>query len=469
MTVIARYRWINKKRKPLSIRLGRLVRKEIGMEKSLEALTISRIYRRLVPLLFVLLIINYLDRVNIGFAALRMNQDLGFSASVFGLGAGIFFVGYALFEVPSNIMLYKFGARIWIARIMVTWGLVSAGLAFVHSQTAFYVLRFLLGVAEAGFIPGVVAYLAYWFPVRYRSRANAGVIMATAIASAIGSPVSGLLMHSLEGVNGIAGWRWMLLLEAAPAVLLGLFTLVWLTDRPERAAWLPADQRKWLVDELASEAAKFVRTADLPFRKIVTMSRVWSLSALFVCFLTAFYGVLLWLPQIVKHMGTMTDVQVGFVSALPFCCAALSMFLVARHSDKVGERKLHIAICMAIGGLALLGCAFVTQPVFGLILLCVAAAGIWGCLAIFWTLTGEFLTGAAVAIGIALINTIGQVGGLLGPWLVGVIRDFTGNFSIALIVLAGAAFLASLIAFLLPERSGDIVVEGDDLRDLAPD
>jgi MFS family permease len=293
--------------------------------------------------------------------------------------------------------------------------------------------------------------------------------MATAIASAIGSPVSGLLMHSLEGVHGIAGWRWMLLLEAVPAVVLGLFTLVWLTDRPERATWLPDDQRKWLVDELARETANLTRTADLPFSKIVMMSRVWSLSALFVCFLTAFYGVLLWLPQIVKHMGTMTDVQVGFVSALPFCCAALSMFLVARHSDKVGERKQHIAICMAIGGAALLGCAFVTQPVFGLILLCVAAAGIWGCLAIFWTLTGEFLTGAAVAIGIALINTIGQVGGLLGPWLVGVIRDFTGNFSVALVVLAAAAFLASLIAFLLPERSGDIVEEDGGLRDLAPD
>jgi MFS transporter, ACS family, tartrate transporter len=439
------------------------------VEETIEKLTISRVYKRLVPLLFVLLIINYLDRVNIGFAALRMNKDLGFSASVFGLGAGIFFVGYALFEVPSNILLYKFGARIWICRIMVTWGLVSAGLAFVHSQTAFYVLRFLLGVAEAGFIPGVVAYLAYWFPVRYRSRANAGVIMATAVASAIGSPVSGLLMHALDGSHGIAGWRWMLLLEAVPAVVLGLFVLVWLTDRPERATWLPADQRKWLVDELATEAANLTKTASLPFLKIAMMSRVWSLSALFVCFLTAFYGVLLWLPQIVKHMGTLSDVQVGFVSALPFCCAAISMLLVSRHSDKVGERKLHIAICMAIGGAALLACALVSQPVFGLILLCVAAAGIWGCLAIFWTLTGEFLTGAAVAIGIALINTIGQLGGLLGPWIVGIIRDWTGNFSVALIVLAAAAFLASLIAFLLPERSapapGDKAVMADLARD----
>ncbi|CDY75008.1 Nitrate/nitrite transporter [Caballeronia glathei] len=423
------------------------------MENTLEASTISRIYRRLVPLLFVLLIINYLDRVNIGFAALRMNQDLGFSATVFGLGAGIFFVGYAVFEVPSNIMLHRFGARIWIARIMVTWGLVSAGLAFVHSTTSFYVLRFLLGVAEAGFIPGVVAYLAYWFPVRYRSRANAGVIMATAIASAIGSPVSGILMHVLEGSHGFSGWRWMLLLEAVPAVVLGLFVLVWLTDRPERATWLRADQRNWLVAELASEASKLTKTASLPFIKIAMMGRVWSLSALFVCFLTAFYGVLLWLPQIIKHMGTMSDLQVGFVTALPFCCAAVSMYLVARHSDKVSERRLHIAVCMSVGGLALLACAFVVQPVLGLALLCVAAGGIWGCLAVFWTLTGEFLTGAAAAIGIALINTIGQCGGLLGPWLVGVIKDLTGNFSVALIVLAVAAFLAALIAFLLPDRA----------------
>jgi MFS transporter, ACS family, tartrate transporter len=425
---------------------------ETDVENNIESLAISRVYRRLVPLLFVLLIVNYLDRVNIGFAALRMNQELGFSGSVFGLGAGIFFIGYAVFEVPSNMMLHRFGARIWIGRIMITWGLVSAGLAFVHTQASFYALRFLLGIAEAGFIPGVVAYIAYWFPARYRSRANAGVIMATAIASAIGSPVSGQLMHLLDGSYGLSGWRWMLLLEAAPAVVLGVFVLFWLTDRPERAGWLPAEQREWLVAELASEASKLTKTASLPFVKIAMMSRVWSLSALFVCFLTAFYGVLLWLPQIVKHMGTLSDVQVGFVSSLPFCCAAVSMYLVARHSDKVGERKLHIAVCMAIGGLALLGCAFVAQPVAGLVLLCIAAAGIWGCLAVFWTLTSDFLTGAAAAIGIALINTLGQIGGLLGPWGVGIIKDRTGNFSTALIALAVAAFLAALIAFLLPDR-----------------
>jgi MFS transporter, ACS family, tartrate transporter len=423
------------------------------LDHTLEASTISRVYRRLVPLLFVLLIINYMDRVNVGFAALRMNHELGFSASVFGLGAGIFFIGYALFEVPSNIALHRFGARMWISRIMITWGLVSAGLAFVHSQTSFYVLRFLLGVAEAGFIPGVVAYLAYWFPVRYRSRANAGVIMATAVASAIGSPLSGLLMHALDGVNGYSGWRWMLLLEAVPAVILGFFVLFWLTDRPQRATWLSDDQRAWLVNELETEASKLTKTASLPFAKIAVMGRVWSLSLLFVCFLTAFYGVLLWLPQIVKNMGSLTDLQVGFVSALPFCCAAVSMYLVARHSDRVGERRMHIVICMAIGGLALLACAFVSQPLIGLLLLCIAAAGIWGCLAVFWTLTGEFLTGAAVAIGIALINTIGQFGGLLGPWLVGIIKDFTGHFGAALIALAVAAFLAALIAYLLPERA----------------
>jgi MFS family permease len=433
---------------------------ETNVENTLEAVTISRVYRRLVPLLFVLLIINYLDRVNIGFAALRMNHELGFSASVFGLGAGIFFVGYAVFEVPSNIMLHRFGARIWISRIMITWGLVSAGLAFVHSQTAFYVLRFLLGVAEAGFIPGVVAYLACWFPVRYRSRANAGVIMATAVASAIGSPVSGILMHVLEGSHGISGWRWMLILEAVPAVVLGVFVLFWLTDRPERATWLAADQRNWLIAELEQESSKLAKTASLPFMKIAALPRVWSLSALFVCFLTAFYGVLLWLPQIIKNMGTRSDLEVGFLTALPFCCAAISMSLISRHSDKVAERRLHIAVSMTVGGLALLACAFVSQPAVGLVLLCIAAGGIWGCLAVFWTLTGEFLTGAAAAIGIALINTIGQCGGLLGPYLVGIIKDLTGNFSVALMALAVAAFLAALIAFLLPDRAALRPVRG---------
>ncbi len=424
------------------------------MENTLEASAIRRVYQRLIPALFIMLIINYLDRVNIGFAALRMNQELGFSASVFGLGAGIFFVGYAVFEVPSNMMLHRFGARIWISRIMVTWGLVSACLAFVHSQTSFYALRFLLGVAEAGFIPGVVAYLTYWFPVRYRSRANAGVIMATAIASAVGSPISGVLMHALDGARALSGWRWMLLVEAVPAVLLGFFAFFWLTDRPERATWLRADQREWLRNELASEEARLAKTASLPFLKIAVMPRVWSLSLLFVCFLTAFYGVLLWLPQIVKSMGHLSDLEVGFLSALPFCCAAVSMYAVSRHSDKTAERRLHIAVCMTIGGLALLACAFVSTPAIGLLLLCVAASGIWGCLAVFWTLTGEFLGGAAAAVGIALINTIGQCGGLLGPWAVGIIKDATGGFSVALIVLAAAAGVAAFIAFKLPDRTG---------------
>jgi ACS family tartrate transporter-like MFS transporter len=421
------------------------------MTNAHETLTMKKVYRRLVPFLFILLIINYLDRVNVGFAALTMNKELGLSATAFGLGAGVFFVAYALFEVPANAMLSRIGARLWIGIIMIAWGLASCGMAFIHGETSFYVLRFIVGAAEAGFMPGVIAYLATWFPVRYRSRANAGVVVATALASAIGSPISGFLLKWTDGAMGMSGWRWMFIYEAVPAVLLGFVVFWWLTDGPRQAGWLDAGERDWLVKELDTERRQLAATESMTLRQVLALPRVWTLSALFSCFLSALYGVLLWAPQIVKSLGALNDVEVGLLGSLPFCCAAIAMVLIARRSDRVGERRLHVASAMAVGGIALLASACAPNPYLAFFLLCVAAAGIWGSLGVFWSMTSTFLAGPSAALGIAVINTLAQVGGFVGPTSVGFIKDHTGNFSLALAVLAGFALLAALIAWLLDD------------------
>lgn len=416
-----------------------------------ETATMTKAYRRLVPFLFVLLIVNYLDRVNVGFAALTMNKELGLNATAFGLGAGVFFVAYALFEVPANAMLSRIGARLWIGIIMIAWGMASCGMAFIHGERSFYVLRFIVGAAEAGFMPGVIAYLATWFPVRYRARANAGVVVATALASAIGSPLSGYLLTWTDGVLGMSGWRWMFVFEAIPAVLLGFVVFWWLTDTPRQATWLDADERDWLVKALDAERRRLAATESMTLRQVLAMPRVWTLAALFSCFLAALYGVLLWAPQIVKSLGALNDVEVGLLGSLPFCCAAVAMVLIARRSDRVGERRLHVAGAMAVGGVALLLSAYMPNPYLAFALLCVAAAGIWGSLGVFWSMTSTFLAGPSAALGIAVINTLAQVGGFIGPTSVGFIKDHTGNFSLALAVLAGFALLAALIAWRLDD------------------
>ncbi|GAB3626896.1 Putative tartrate transporter [Pandoraea terrae] len=418
-----------------------------------ETLTMRKVYRRLVPFLFLLLVINYLDRVNIGFAALRMNQELGLSSTAFGFGAGVFFVGYALFEVPGNAVLSRIGARRWIGIILIGWGVASGAMAFVPNETSFYVLRFLVGAAEAGFMPGVIAYLATWFPSRYRSRANAGVVVATALASAIGSPMSSLLMKWNDGVLGMSGWRWMFIYEAMPAVLLGFVVFYWLTDAPERAKWLTQTEREWLSAELSAERRHLAATSKYSLVQVLKLRKVWALSALFSCFLCALYGVLLWAPQIVKSFGHLTDIEVGLLGSLPFCCAAIAMPLIARRSDRRNERRLHVAASMSVGGIALLLSACASNPYIAFMLLCVAAAGIWGSLGVFWSMTSTFLAGPAAALGIAVINTLAQVGGFIGPSSVGFIKDRTGSFSLALAVLAGFALLASLIAYRLDDST----------------
>lgn len=425
-----------------------------------EAMVLRRVSRRLLPFLFVLLVVNYLDRVNIGFAALRMNHDLGFSASVFGFGAGVFFAGYAIFEVPSNLALHRLGAPLWIGRIMITWGIVSALMAVVNSEWLFYVLRFLLGVAEAGFLPGVVYYLTDWYPAGQRARAISGVVVATAVAPAIGSPLSGAIMSLMDQAGGLHGWQWMFIIEAAPAIILGVVTIIWLTRRPADARWLDQSERDWLAARLHAEKAALAMTAHIGTAALFRMGRIWALAAMFSCLLTSFYGVLLWLPQIVKQLGSRSDFETGFIAAVPYCCAAVSMMVIARSSDRTGDRKFHIAGALLVGGVALLLSGLISNPVISFVLLCVAASGIWGTLPIVWSMASAFLTGAAAAGGIALVNTLAQVGGFAGPWAVGVIRDRTGSFSIALATLAGFALLAAVIALVLQDREKVPQVDG---------
>ncbi|WP_218063243.1 MFS transporter [Arthrobacter sp. SDTb3-6] len=415
----------------------------------LERTTIKHLTLRLVPFLFLLLLVNYLDRVNIGFAALHMNADLGLSATAFGFGASVFFIGYALFEVPSNIILQRVGARIWLARIMISWGIISGAMAFVQSEQWFIILRFLLGVAEGGFMPGIIFYLSAWFPLAHRSRANSGVVAATAVASVVGAPLSGFLLTSPPQLFGLVGWQWMFLLEAAPAVVLGIVLLFVLPESPARARWLASDQREWLVSTLKAEDDANPADDHLSLWKVARLPRVWVLAALFTCLLTALYGVLLWLPQIVHSLGKLTDLQIGFLSAIPFLCGAAAMLLIARHSDRTGERLRHLAVPLAVGGASLLASAYSPNPVVAFIFLTIAAGGIWGGLGVFWTLAGEFLAGAARAKAIALINTLAQMGGLIGPWMTGALKDATGGFAVPLTLLAVASFLAAAIALLM--------------------
>jgi D-galactonate transporter len=394
---------------------------------------------------FFLFIINYLDRVNVGFAALTMNQDLGLSAKVYGLGAGIFFLGYIAFEIPSNMMLHKVGPRIWIARILVTWGIVGCAMAAIQGATSFYILRFLLGLAEAGFAPGVLLYLTYWFPKKERGKAVAGFMLATVLSSVVGAPLSGWLLSSTQGWLGLKGWQWMFILEGVPAVIMGIVTFFYLVDRPQQGRWLTSDEQKWLTGVLAAENKANAPEAKHEFRDIFRDKRVWLLTLIYMCNGIAIYGVVLWLPQIVKSIGGLNNFQTGLVSAIPFLCAAVSMVLVARSSDRTGERKMHTAFCGLAGGIFLAASALAPTPLIGLVLLCLAAMGLWATLGVFWTLPTQFLSGAAAAGGIAMINGFAQIGGFTGPYLVGWIRESTQSFSIALLALS----ISPIIGFFL--------------------
>lgn len=417
------------------------------MTCELEQRVLRKISLRIVPFIMLLYFIAFLDRVNIGFAALTMNDDLGFSPTVFGFGAGIFFLGYFLFEVPSNLILHKVGARIWIARVMITWGLVSGAMAFVQGTTSFYTLRFLLGVAEAGFFPGIILYLSYWFPARKRAQVTAIFMAAAPISTALGSPISAALLE-MHGLMGFAGWQWMFVLEAVPAVVLGVVVLFWLTDKPQKAKWLSEEERNWLVTTLAAEQAQRQSAAHHSAWKGLFDKRVLALALVYFGTSAGLYTLGIWSPQIIKTMG-LSPMAIGLLNAIPAVIAVAAMVLWARHSDKSGERPWHvIAACLlAAVGLVFAGSAATIVGV--IVALTLVNCGISASKPPLWSMPTLFLSGSAAAAGIATINSIGNLGGFVGPFMIGVIKQHTGSFTWGLYFVAALLVLSSVTVLLL--------------------
>lgn len=410
---------------------------------------ISKVTKRIIPYLFVCYVVNYLDRFNVSFAALEMKGDLGFSDAVYGLGASMFFVGYVFFEIPSNLIMEKVGARIWIARIMITWGIVSTGMVLVKSAFSFYLLRFLLGVAEAGFFPGMIVYLTYWIPARERARAFALFLTSTSLAGVFGGPLSGALLQ-MEGFAGLRGWQWLFLVEGLPAIVLGVVTLFYLTDRPEQADWLSPAEQEWLSQTLRKEHEDKRRSHGLTLLQALTHPRVWQLCLLYLFIIISFYGVAFWLPQIIKSFSGLSNPVVAVISAIPYLAASIGMVLIARHSDNTGERRWHVAIPALAGSLGLAAGAYLVQdqrPVLAFAALCLTATGIWSTLGPFWSLPTAFLSGTAAAGGVALINSIGNVGGFVGPYVIGYVKETTQSFTSGLLALAATLLVAALLAW----------------------
>jgi ACS family tartrate transporter-like MFS transporter len=407
---------------------------------------ISKATRRLIPFLCLCYAVNFLDRVNVGFAALAMNEDLGLTPSMFGAGAGIFFVGYILFEIPSNLALQRFGARIWIARIMISWGLIAAAMALVHSETSFYVMRFLLGVAEAGFFPGIILYLTYWFPARERARIVSLFMAAVPLATVIGGPVSGALLE-LHGLGGLKGWHWLFIVEGLPAVLLGVVALKFLDDRPEDASWLSKEERQALASTIAAEAKATRKIGYAGLGQALTRPRVLVLGLLYFCLVVGLYGIGFWMPQVIQTFG-LAPLKIGFLTAIPYFFASIAMVIWGWHSDRTGERTWHVALPLLLGGVAFAWSAYTGPLWLTMVALTLATLGIYAAIGTFWSLPTAILTGTGAAAGLALVNSMGNLGGLAGPSIVGVIKQATGSFTAALLFLAGALLLAALIALL---------------------
>ena len=417
---------------------------------------VQKVGRRLVPYLFLCYIFNYLDRFNISFAALEMKADLGFGDAVYGLGAGIFFIGYTFFEVPSNLLLKRFGARVWISRIMVTWGLVACAMMLVKSALGFYLLRFTLGVAEAGFLPGVIYYLTHWVPAPQRARAFGLFLTSTALAGVVGGPLYAAIAR-LGGLAGLKSWQWLFLLEGIPSVLLGIFTFFYLTDRPRQAQWLTAGERTWLEGALEKEQREKRKRQGLTLLESLRHPRVWRLCFLYFAIVISFYGVSFWLPQIIKNFSGLSTPFVSLVSSLPYLAACVAMVFTAHHSDQSKERRWHVAIPAFAASLALvLGAGFQEgYPWPAFLMLCVTAAGIWSTLGPFWSLPTLFLEGVGAAGGIALINSIGNIGGFVGPNIIGFVKERTHHFESGMLVLAFSLLVAGLLALALKQEHPD--------------
>ena len=415
--------------------------------EQLSSTVLRKVIWRLIPFMFLLFVLNIIDRVNVNFARLQMLEQLHLSEEVFGWGASIFFIGYFVFQLPSNLVLNRVGARVWISGIVVAWGCISSAMMFIRDERSFYILRFLLGLAESGFFPGMILYLTYWIPASNRARATASFMAASATAGLIGGPISGALMYYLDGAAGLAGWQWMFFLEGLPTVVMGLLVLVWLTDRPEHARWLTGEEREWLCTQMNHEAQQ--RTQQHGFTLMTTLAnlRGWMLAFLYFLLATAITGFVIYLPQLVKgQFPDQSILEIGLLSAIPYILSIICMILNGTHSDRTGERRWHVAIPAFLAGLGWALSASLHNPWLVLAALSLAAAGMYSTFGPFWSLPNSFLAGTAAAGGIALINSVGNLGGFVAPNILSQVKAATGSFQGGLQAMALTMLLAGAIA-----------------------
>jgi D-galactonate transporter len=417
-----------------------------------EASVYRKVTWRLVPFLMLCYVVAYLDRVNVGFAKLQMLSDLKFSDTVFGLGAGMFFIGYFLFEVPSNILLHKVGARVWIARIMITWALISGAFMFVSTPLTFYIMRFLLGLAEAGFFPGIILYLTYWFPAQRRARMVCTFMTAIPLAGLIGGPLSGWIMERFAGVRGYAGWQWLFVLEALPAIILGIAVLLYLDDGIRSAKWLNENEKRVLEANIDKESQ--AKVAHPSLRSLFADARVYLMALIYFCCVMGQYGLTFWLPTLIKTAGITGVLRIGMFTAIPYAVAVATMLYLGYSSDKHGERRWHLVIPLLLGAVGLVGSALAgtTNTEIAIVFLSIAAAGVLSSAPLFWSLPTAFLQGVAAAAGIAAINSVGNLAGFVSPFLIGAIKDLTQSTDIALYMLAGVLMVGAVIVMSIPAR-----------------
>jgi sugar phosphate permease len=424
------------------------------MEKSgasFEAQTYRKADVRLLPFLFLCYILAYLDRVNVGFAKLQMLKDLSLSDAAFATGAGIFFIGYFFFEVPSNVLLKKFGARMWIARIMISWGVISSCMIFVKGEWSFYAMRFLLGLAEAGFFPGVIFYLTLWYPSKLRSTRTAWFVAAIAVSGVIGNPVSGWIMDRLTGAMNLEGWQWLFLAEGIPSILVGFWVIFYLDSSIEEAKWLTAEEKKLLADHLAAEDQQ---KTQHKLSDAFTSGKVWLLCAIYFTLMIGLYGIAFWLPTIVKAFGMKGYLKVGLVTAIPYGVAVIGMILLSHHSDKTGERRLHYVLNVTAGAVGLiLSGVFAAQPVLAITFLSIGTLGVIGSMPLFWPMPSAFLAGTAAAAGIGIVNSVGNLGGYVGPNIPIWAKSVSADKSAALYIIAALLIVGALLTFLFIPKS----------------
>lgn len=411
----------------------------------------KKIFWRFVPFIMLCYVVAYLDRVNVGFAKLQMSQDLGFSETVFGLGAGIFFLGYFLFELPSNLLMNKVGAKLWIARIMITWGILSACFAWVQTPTQFYVLRFLLGLAEAGFYPGIILYLTYWFPSHRRAKVVATFMAAIPIAGILGNPLSGWIMQAFHGSSGWHGWQWMFMIEAIPAVLVGIAVFFVMDNNIRKAKWLTETEKDFLEAEIRADQKDMhsPKTTAAVFKDI----RIWHMCLIYFCIVMGQYGLTFWLPTLVKASGVVGDLKIGLISAIPFLCAVFAMILIGRRSDRMRERRWHLIVPALLGAVGFVVSALAADnTVIAIAFLSLAAMGVLTCSPLFWSLPTAFLSGTGAAAGIAVINSVGNLAGFVSPFMVGWLKDTTHNNQTGMFMLAGMLVIGAIAILKTPPK-----------------